>query len=160
VALQTSSSRRSCGRDPGGAAGELLRLERLRVGDEAAFAELVDRYAAAMLHVALMYVPSRAVAEEVVQETWLSLLEGLERFEGRSSLHTWLFCILVNRARTRGTEGPEPAVDVARSPPAAGGSGPGHWAAPPERSDESPERCLQSTETLRVVHPIQRSCDA
>jgi RNA polymerase sigma-70 factor (ECF subfamily) len=81
---------------------DAVLLEGLRAGDEAAFTELVDRYSSSMLRVARMYVPSQAVAEEVVQETWLGVLTGLERFEGRSSLKTWLFRILVNRARTRG----------------------------------------------------------
>ena len=109
-------------------------LDRLRSGDEEAFAELVDRYSSSMLRVARMYVPSQAVAEEVVQETWLGVLTGLERFEGRASLKTWLFRILVNRARTRGererrtvpfaslagreAEGDEPAVDAERFLPA------------------------------------------
>ncbi len=142
-------------------------LERLRAGDEAAFGELVDRYGSSMLRVARMYVPSQAVAEEVVQETWLGVLTGLERFEGRSSLRTWLFRILVNRARTRGererrtvpfaalagreAEQDEPAVGPERFLPADHDRWPGHWATPPERWEESPERSLQSAETLGVV---------
>jgi len=154
-------------------------LDRLRAGDEAAFMELVERYGASMLRVARMYVPSQAVAEEVVQETWLGVLTGLERFEGRSSLRTWLFRILVNRARTRGererrtvpfaslagreAEGDEPAVGPERFLPADHERWPGHWAAPPERWDESPERSLDSAETLEVARdaieqlpPMQR----
>src|SRR6478752_7472170 len=80
--------------------GELL--ERLRAGDEAAFMELVDRYGPLMLRIALSHVSSRAVAEEVVQEAWLGVLTGLDRFEGRSSLKTWILRIVANRARTRG----------------------------------------------------------
>jgi RNA polymerase sigma-70 factor, ECF subfamily len=80
--------------------GELL--ERLRAGDEDAFMEVVRAWSPSMVRVARMYVPSGAVAEEVVQETWLGVLRGLDRFEGRSSLKTWVFRILVNRARTRG----------------------------------------------------------
>src|SRR5262245_65538417 len=72
------------------------------MGDERAFEELVDRYSAAMLRLAQDFVRSRAVAEEVVQETWLAVLNGIDRFEGRSSLKTWLFRILVNKAKTRG----------------------------------------------------------
>ncbi len=154
-------------------------LAGLRAGDEAAFEELVDRYSPAMLRVARMYVPSQAVAEEVVQEAFLGVLTGIERFEGRSSLKTWLFRILVNRARTRGererrtvpfaalagreAEGDEPAVAAERFLGADHAGRADHWAAPPERWDESPERSLQSAETLRVVQeaveglpPMQR----
>src|SRR5688572_19343164 len=77
-------------------------LHRLREGDEGAFMALVDTYGPSLLRVAQMYVSSRAVAEEVVQETWLAVVTGLERFEGRSSLKTWLFRILTNKAKTRG----------------------------------------------------------
>src|SRR3954454_12560033 len=77
-------------------------LERLRAGDEDAFMTLVDRYGPLMLRIALTHVRSRAVAEEVVQEAWLGVLQGLGRFEGRSSLKTWILRIVANRARTRG----------------------------------------------------------
>src|SRR5512134_2044719 len=77
-------------------------VARLREGDESAFVELIDRYGATMLRVAQMYVKDRASAEEVVQETWLAVLNGIDRFEERSSLKTWLFRILTNRAKTRG----------------------------------------------------------
>ena len=96
-------------------------IDALRAGDEAAFSELVSRYGASMLRVASSFVRSRAVAEEVVQETWLAVLNGLDRFEGRSSLRSWIFAILANRARTR-------AVREARSVPfsslAGGDDGP------------------------------------
>src|SRR5919198_4612968 len=75
-------------------------LAAARAGDEAAFIALVQRYQAAMLRVAQHHVPTHAIAEEVVQETWLGVLEGLDRFEGRSSFKTWLFSILINRAKT------------------------------------------------------------
>jgi len=78
--------------------GELLL--RLRSGDEQAFVGLVARYHEPMLQLAASFVPSRAVAEEVVQDTWLAVLRGLDGFEGRSSLKTWVFRILVNRARS------------------------------------------------------------
>ena len=80
---------------------ELLR--RLRAGDEGAFVDLVERHNGAMLRLALSFVSSRAVAEEVVQDTWMGVVRGIGNFEGRSSLRTWLFRILVNRARTAGT---------------------------------------------------------
>jgi RNA polymerase sigma-70 factor (ECF subfamily) len=112
--------------------GELLG--RLRSGDERAFVCLVERYNDAMLRLATSFVPSRAIAEEVVQDTWLALLRGIGDFEGRSSLKTWLFQILVNRARTTGTREqrtvpvPEPAVDPARFDAAGGWADPpGHW---------------------------------
>src|SRR6266542_4400364 len=109
-------------------------VEGLRAGDEAAFAS--------MLRVAQMYVSSRAVAEEVVQEAWLGVLKGIGRFEGRSSLKTWLFRIVANTAKTRGVrearsipfsalgeEGDEPSVDPDRFLSFAERF-PGHWSAP------------------------------
>lgn len=89
---------------------ELELLEALRRGDERAFRELVDRHAASMLRRARVYVRDRSVAEEVVQEAWLGVLRGIERFEGRSSLKTWLLRIVANLAKTR-------AVREARSVP-------------------------------------------
>lgn len=76
-------------------------IEALRGGDEAAFASLIDSHGSSLLRVARAYVGSRAVAEEVVQETWLGVVQGIERFEGRSSLRTWIFGILTNVASTR-----------------------------------------------------------
>jgi RNA polymerase sigma-70 factor, ECF subfamily len=87
---------------PAGEAGDTVLVEALRRGEEAAFVSLVQRYGPLMQRVAMGYVRTQAVAEEVVQETWLGVLRGIDRFEGRSSLKTWLFRILVNRARTRG----------------------------------------------------------
>ena len=77
-------------------------VARLRAGDERAFEALVMRHHRTMLAVAQSYVSSRAVAEEVVQEAWLGVLKGIDRFEGRSSLRTWILRILVNTAKTRG----------------------------------------------------------
>ena len=77
-------------------------VDRLRRGDQPSFAALVRRHHRAMLQVAQFYVSSQAVAEEVVQDTWLGVVRGLHRFEGRSSLKTWIYQILVNRAKTRG----------------------------------------------------------
>jgi RNA polymerase sigma-70 factor, ECF subfamily len=82
--------------------GDRVRLEAIRAGDQAAFAELVDEFSPAMLGVAIRYVRSRAVAEEVVQEAWLGVVKGLDRFEGRSSLRSWVFAILRNVAISRG----------------------------------------------------------
>jgi RNA polymerase sigma-70 factor, ECF subfamily len=122
-------------------------IQGLRAGDEAAFKELVDAYGPMLMRLALMHVPSRAVAEEVVQETWLAVLNGIDRFEGRSSLKTWITSILLNTARTRGErerrvlpfsllrrrdeEGrDEPAVPTDRFQ-GRRGEAPGHWARPP-----------------------------
>jgi RNA polymerase sigma-70 factor (ECF subfamily) len=138
-------------------------VQRLREGDESAFAELIDTYGAMMLRVAQMYVRDPATAEEVVQETWLAVLNGIDRFEERSSLKTWLFRILTNRAKTRGqrdgrvlpfsalaahgAEDDEPSVDPDRflgpdSPH------PGAWAAPPVAW---PQEKLLERETLGVI---------
>jgi RNA polymerase sigma-70 factor (ECF subfamily) len=130
----------------------------LRAGDEAAFAALAREYHASLLRVAQIYVSSRAVAEEVVQETWLAVLQGLDRFEGRSTLKTWIFRILANRAKTRAVrEGrtipfsalhpdrvPEPAVEPERFRGSEDPRWPGHWASPPQAW---PEEKLLTAET-------------
>ncbi len=77
-------------------------MTRLQAGDERAFRELVTRHDRAMRRLALTYVPTAGAADEVVQETWLAVIRGLATFEGRCSLKTWIFRILVNRAQTRG----------------------------------------------------------
>jgi RNA polymerase sigma-70 factor, ECF subfamily len=138
-------------------------LARLRAGDEAAFMTLVDRYGALMLRVALMHVRSRAVAEEVVQEAWLGVIRGLDRFEGRSSLKTWILRIVANLARTRGAReqrsvplsslepvGDEPSVDPDRFRP-LDDLYPGGWAVPPHAWARLPEESLVADETLRLV---------
>jgi RNA polymerase sigma-70 factor (ECF subfamily) len=142
----------------------------LQARDEAAFIELVHRYHASLLRVAQMYVPGRAVAEEVIQETWLSVLKGIDRFEGRSSLKTWIFRILTNIAKTRaqregrhipfsalGQPGrvPEPAVNADRFLSPEDPHWPGGWATPP-RSFRPDDR-LVAKETREVVaEAIQR----
>jgi RNA polymerase sigma-70 factor, ECF subfamily len=139
-------------------------LEALREGDEMAFMALVDRYGALMLRVAGMYVRTPAVAEEVVQEAWLGVLEGIHRFEGRSSLKTWIFRILSNRAKTRGERearctpfsslggGGEdddgPAVDADRFLGPDDPVWPGHWAAAPRDWSTVPDVRLLARETL------------
>jgi RNA polymerase sigma-70 factor (ECF subfamily) len=149
-----------------GQADELRLLERLRAGDERAFMDLVDRYHASLLRLARMYVASGAVAEEVVQEAWLGVLKGLDRFEGRSSLKTWIFRILTNVAKTRGQreartipfssawrpgpEATEPAVDPDRFLPADHDRWPHHWAFAPT-SWETPEESLLSGETRALI---------
>ena len=79
-------------------------IQKLREGDEETYAVLIAQYYSTMVRVALQYVPTQAIAEEVVQETWLAFLESLQRFEGRCSIKTWLFRILTNRAKTRGVQ--------------------------------------------------------
>jgi RNA polymerase sigma-70 factor (ECF subfamily) len=135
----------------------------LRAGDEAVFARLVREYGPGMLRVARNYVSTQAVAEEVVQEAWLGILRGLDRFEGRSSFKTWLYRILTNIAMSRGErearivpfatlagEGgeEEPAVDPSRF--MAEGRWAGHWAVPPE-SWASPEPRLLEAEVRQVI---------
>jgi len=79
-------------------------VQKLRAGDEETYSVLIEKYYSTMIRVALQYVPTQAIAEEVVQETWLAFLESLQRFEGRCSVKTWLFRILTNRAKTRGVQ--------------------------------------------------------
>jgi len=147
-------------RRPSSPEDERALIDALRRRDEAAFAELVRRYAGPMLRLARMYARSAAVAEEVVQETWLGVLQGIERFEARSSFKTWLFRILVNRARTTpfsavGMEDAddvgEPAVAIERFRPAGDPVAPFHWGAPPRSWGDSPEQQLLSQETMDVV---------
>jgi RNA polymerase sigma-70 factor (ECF subfamily) len=140
-------------------------LAALRRGDEAAFVGLVERYHATMMRLALLYVSSYAVAEEVVQETWMEVFRGLERFEGRAALRTWMFRILTNVAKTRGQreartvcfsslgalddEPAEPAVAPERfraSEPWAG-----NWACAPRSWDAVPEAQFLSEETRAYI---------
>lgn len=145
---------------------DLRLVELLRAGDETAFMMLVERYQPAMLRIARMYVSTGAVAEEVVQDAWVGVLKGLDGFEGRSSLRTWIFKILVNIAKTRGqrearsvpfssvwTPDPEtePAVELERFLADDHGRWPGHWASPPEPWETVPEDRLLSRETLAQV---------
>lgn len=137
-------------------------VRRLREGDEAAFAEIVDMYGASMLRVARLYARDVAVAEEVVQETWLAVLNGIDSFEGRSSLKTWIFRILANRAKTRGeregrtvpfsavggADSGEASVDPDRFLSPDDPQTPGAWASPPR--DWPQERLLEG-ETLGVL---------
>ena len=87
-----------------GTVEESTVIAALRDGDECVFAELVDEHTPSMLRVARGYVPNHEIAEEVVQETWIALLKGVDKFEGRSSLRTWLFSVLINIAKTRGVK--------------------------------------------------------
>ena len=135
-------------------------IDALRRGEEKAFESLVGRYHPALLRLAMSYVATREQAEDAVAETWLGVLNGIDRFEGRSSLKTWVFRILVNRAKTKGVreqrsvpfsslegdgEQSDPSVDPARFAPA------GNWAAPPQSWEGLPEDRLLSAETRAVV---------
>jgi RNA polymerase sigma-70 factor (ECF subfamily) len=135
----------------------------LRAGDEAAYATVVREWHSGLLRVARIFTPSRAVAEEVVQETWLRVLGALDRFEGRSSLKTWVFRILVNTAKTRAQrEGrtipfsalheparvPEASVEPERFLPDDHPHQPGGWGSPPR---ELPEERLIAGETREVI---------
>ena len=137
-------------------------VDALRRGDEGAFLILVQRHQSAMLRVAQAFVSSAAIAEEVVQEAWLGVLHGLDGFQGRSSLRSWIFGILANCARTRGVrearsapfssfgepDEDEPAVDASRFLGADHPRWPGHWASPPEQWAEEK---LVAKETLEFV---------
>jgi RNA polymerase sigma-70 factor (ECF subfamily) len=143
-------------------ADETTLLVRLRDGDEDAFNQIVDRYYPLTLHVARSYVRTPSVAEEVAQEAWMGVIEGLHRFEGRSSLKNWIVRITVNKARTRG-------VREARSVPfsalvsedgegidpnrfrAAADPFPGHWTTYPQTWRVLPDEAIGMNETLSVV---------
>lgn len=142
--------------------GELLT--RLRSGDEDAFVMLFGRYNGSLVRLARAYVPSDAVAEEAVQETWMGVVRGVDRFEGRSSFKTWLFRILVNRARTAGTRehrdlplaDAEPAVNPSRFDSA------GAWSEPLQSWADLDDRLVAATwstslnDALSDLPPRQR----
>jgi RNA polymerase sigma-70 factor (ECF subfamily) len=147
-------------------------IAALQAGDETAFAQLVDSYGPTLLRLALAHVSSRAVAEEVVQETWLAVLRGIDRFEGRSSLRTWITSILLNIARSRGErerrtlpisflrrrreEGrSEPAVDPDRFQ-GRRDERPGWWAVPPDRWEEPDERLSRTEARAILLDAIKR----
>jgi RNA polymerase sigma-70 factor (ECF subfamily) len=136
-------------------------IEALRARDERAFREVVDAWSPALLRVAMTYVPSRAAAEEVVQETWIAVLRGLDGFEGRSSLKTWVFRILANVAMRGGgrerrsvpfsaLEPEGESVDPGRFLPEDHERWPGHWALPPAPWP-TPHEGLLAGETREVI---------
>ena len=143
--------------------GELIA--RLRRGDEGAFDELVNKNHGALTRMAMGYVADREVAEEVVQDTWMAVIEGLGRFEGRSSLRTWIFGILIHKAKDRGVrekrhttfsdfesldDDNEDAVDPARF--YQSGEWAGHWALPPQPwDDQTPEKLLASRQAVEAM---------
>ena len=141
-------------------------VDRLKAGDEAAFALLIDSFSPSLLRLARMYVRTQADAEEVVQETWLGVLKGIDRFEGRSALRTWIYRILTNTAKTRGTrearsvpfsaafeagsDPSEPAVDPERFLSPRPDSPVGEWALAP-RPWPTPEESLLAGEAQRTT---------
>ena len=141
------------------------QLAALRRSDEQAFRALVGEHQSALLRLALVYAPSRAVAEEIVQETWLAVIRGLDGFEGRATLRTWMARILVNIARRRSgrearstplsalardeSSGSQPAVDPSRFMTV--GPAAGHWASFPDDWSGMPEHVLLSQEIHAVV---------
>jgi RNA polymerase sigma-70 factor, ECF subfamily len=146
-----------------GTVDETALTAALRDGDEAAFAQLVDQYAPSMLRVARGYVPSPEIAEEVVQETWIALLKGIDNFEGRSSLRTWLFAVMINIAKARGVRERRDAdaaiaaftggtVDPARFR-TADDPYPGHWkqGEVPSPFPETPEGSVLGNELVDVA---------
>ena len=154
------SERDSDAETPRAPADDLALVARLRARDRDAFGALVDRLHAPLLRMARNYVASEASAEEVVQETWVGVLTGLATFEGRSSLKTWIFRILVNRAKSRGVrearsvpfsatepdDPRDPAVDPARFRDNDA------WASPPEWwEDGTPEKLLRDHQTAALV---------
>src|SRR6266702_3069806 len=157
---------------------DLRLIEQLRSGNEAAFVSLIDRYHSTMLRLAMIYVKVWAVAEEVVQETWMAVLEGLKHFEGRSSLKTWMFRILTNRAKTRAQcegrsvpfssladldmDDSESTIDADRFLP-TDHQWHGHWVSFPSNWQEIPEDHMLSRETrvcvdraIEALTPSQR----
>lgn len=157
-----SDGANSSGAEETAAPVDLSTIEALRRGDEGAFARLVDQHHASLTRVARLYISNRAVADEVVQDTWLGVIQGIWAFEGRSSLKTWIFRILINRAKARAVrEGrtvpfasfgaddvgaPEAAVSPDRFQPADHPTEPGHWTSPPGPLGASPERRLLTRE--------------
>ncbi len=149
----------------GAASDEEIRLiAALRAGDERSFMILVDRYQSTLIRLALLYVGDRAAAEDVVQETWLGVFQGIDRFEARSSLKTWLFRILTNRAKRRG-ERDHRSIPFSAAAPGAdddtgvdpdrffppGHDSAGHWSSPPTNWDDLPEERFLAAETRAAV---------
>jgi RNA polymerase sigma-70 factor, ECF subfamily len=138
-------------------------LERLRAGDTDAYGVLVERWSPSMLRVARAYVRTQQAAEDVVQETWLAVMVGLAQFEGRSSLRTWVFSILANRARTQGARAARTVVwsDVVRRDHAFDDdvSWQSHLASrsAPTVDNGNPERCVLDRELEgHVIHALVR----
>jgi RNA polymerase sigma-70 factor (ECF subfamily) len=157
---------RAEGKVASGTKEEHRLVARLRVGDEAAFDQLVNAHHGALIRMAMGYVADREVAEEVVQDTWMAVIESLDRFEGRSSLKTWIFGILIHKAKDRGVrekrhttfsdfesrdDDGEEAVDPARFHQS--GELAGHWAFPPlPWDDRTPEKLLACQQAIDALY--------
>jgi RNA polymerase sigma-70 factor (ECF subfamily) len=143
-----------------GAVDDAELLAQLLAGDEKAFAELVRRYHESLIRVALYYVSSRASAEDVAQETWIAVMKGADRFEGRSTFKTWLFRILANRARTTGVREhrtvPVDPTDTSASVAARRFDEGGAWREPPVPFTESVDDAIGNETILRLVHDAIR----
>lgn len=142
-------------------------VQRLRKRDDAAFVEIVQRHHGSLVRLAQSFVNNRAVAEEVAQETWVAVLQGIDRFEGRSSLKTWIFQILINRSKTRGgrearsinfsamndmnSESGYSSVDPSRFLSSDDSQHPGGWASQPQQWDMTPEQLLLSEECRTFI---------
>jgi RNA polymerase sigma-70 factor, ECF subfamily len=140
-------------------------IGRLRKGDESAFDELVNKHHGALIRMAMSHVADREVAEEVAQDTWMAVIESLNRFEGRSSLRTWIFGILIHKAKDRGIREKrhttfsafksfdnehDEAVDPMRFHQS--GEWAGHWAFPPQPwDDQTPEKLLASQQAVTAM---------
>lgn len=142
-------------------------IQGLRDGDERIFVTIFEKYHSSLLRLAMIYTPDMFVAEEVVQETWLAILKGIHRFEGRSALKTWMISILINRAKTvaqregrygemvlsldEQADGDEPAVPADRFRPDDDRQYPHHWLTRPQNWGELPEDKLLSDETRQII---------
>jgi RNA polymerase sigma-70 factor, ECF subfamily len=145
---------------------EASLVESLRAGEETAFTSLVETYHPSLVRLARLYVREEAIAEELAQDTWLAVLKGLSSFEGRSSLKTWIFTILTNKAKTRGQRekrslvfadwgdaSDAPTVDPERFNAPSAEKWPNHWAAglAPISWIGAPEELFLSAETMKLI---------
>ena len=144
---------------------ELTLVNLLRQRDERAFTQLVEKYHSSLVRLARLFVQDDAAAEELSQETWIAVLQGVDQFEGRSSLKTWIFTILSNKAKTRsrrenrsltfsdfeGDDFDSPTVPPERFKDDSAGKSAGHWAVGPASWEAIPEDVLLSGETMALI---------
>jgi RNA polymerase sigma-70 factor (ECF subfamily) len=131
---------------------DIEQLRRLRDGDEDAFVMLVARYHQPMLRLARTMVSSKAVAEEIVQDTWMGVVRGIDQFEGRSSFKTWLYRILINRARSAGAkEHPTTSIESLHSVDPSRFDSEGHWADPLDRWRDDTESRLDAATLVPIL---------